>query len=270
MDKKSFQKEIWTYYKNYGRKLPWRNIHNPYRIFVSELMLQQTQVVRVLKKYPEFIKAFPTFKALADAKFSDVLLVWQGMGYNRRAKFMKQTAEIIIRDFNGIVPRNIKTLKTLPGIGSGTAGSLSAFIYNEPVCFIETNIRRVMIHFFFREKNNIKEKDILKKIKETIDVSNPREWYYALMDYGVMLPKKEKLNANKKSTIYKKQTSFIGSRRQLRGSIIRFLLKNKASKISDIVYGCGITDYSVEEIVSDLCKERLVRKSKNRYSIFEN
>jgi A/G-specific adenine glycosylase len=270
MDKKSFQKEIWNYYKNHGRKLPWRNVCNPYRIFISEIMLQQTHVGRVLKKYPEFIKTFPTFKALADADLSDVLRAWQGMGYNRRAKFMKQTAEIIIRDFNGIIPRDITILKTLPGIGSGTAGSLSAFIYNEPVCFIETNIRRVMIHFFFGKKNNIKEKDILKKIKETIDVSNPREWYYALMDYGAMLPKKEKLNANIKSKIYKKQTSFIGSRRQLRGSIIRFLLKNKVSKISDIVYGCGIASCNVEEIVHDLCRECLVRKSKNKYSIFEN
>jgi len=270
MNKKLFQKEIWDYYKNHGRELPWRNEDDPYKVFISEIMLQQTQVVRVLKKYPEFIKTFPTFKALASAKFSDVFLVWQGMGYNRRAKFIKQTAEIVMRDFNGILPKNREILKKFPGIGEGTSGSLVAFLYNEPVCFVETNIRRVIIHFFFKNKNNIKEREILKKIKETIDKSRPREWYYALMDYGSMLPEREKTNVNKKGKIYKKQTPFVGSRRQLRGSILQFLLKNKASKISDIIYGCRTTDHDIKEIVDGLYKERLIEKNKNRYSILES
>jgi len=265
MNKNSFQKEIWTYYQNHGRQLPWRNVCDPYKIFVSEIMLQQTQVSRVLKKYPEFIRAFPTFETLAGAKLSDVLLVWHGMGYNRRAKFMKHTAEIITKDFNGVLPNDQKTLKTFPGIGAGTAGSLVAFIYNEPVCFIETNIRRVIIHFFFERKVNIKEREILKKAQETIDELNPREWYYALMDYGSMLRKQEKVNANRKSNIYKKQASFSGSRRQLRGRVIKFLLDQKRGSLSEIMSACDIKEK--DEIFSALIKEGLIEKKGELYYI---
>lgn len=269
MNTKKFKKEIWEYYENHGRKLPWRSIHDPYKIFVSEIMLQQTQVARVLKKYPEFIKKFPSFQSLASAKLSDVFLVWQGMGYNRRAKFMKHTAEIIVKDFGGIVPRDQRMLKTFPGIGAGTAGSLLAFIYNEPVCFVETNIRRVIIHFFFKEGADIEEKDILKKVQETIDTSNPREWYYALMDYGSMLPKQGKINVNKKSKIYKKQTPFIGSRRQLRGCVIKFLLDKKSGSSSEIMRVYGAQKNEIDEILVSLAKEGIIKKKGRFYSIPE-
>ena len=269
MNKKLFQEEIWTYYKNHGRILPWRSTHDSYKIFVSEIMLQQTQVSRVLKKYPEFIKAFPTFKTLADAKLSDVFFVWRGMGYNRRAKFMKQTAEIIIRNFNGTIPNDLNILTKFPGIGLGTAGSLIAFIYNEPVCFVETNIRRVIIHFFFKKKYDVQERDIIKKVQETIDTSNPREWYYALMDYGSMLPKQERINVNIKSKIYKKQTPFAGSGRQLRGLIIQFLLDNTKGSGSDIARVCRYTKKDINKILAVLIKEKLIKKNGAVYSIFE-
>lgn len=268
MNRIKFQKEIWDYYKIHGRKLPWRNIRDPYKIFVSEVMLQQTQVARVLKKYPEFIEKFPTFQSLADAQLSDVLLVWQGMGYNRRAKFMKHAAEMVMRDFGGVLPGDQKTLKTLPGVGSGTAGSLIAFVYNKPVCFIETNIRRVIIHFFFKNESGITEREILEKVEKTIDRSNPREWYYAVMDYGSMLPKKERENANKRSVIYKKQTPFLGSRRRIRGMVMNFLLKRKKATLQEIGHSCNVSNKEIEEILSLLCKEKLIKRVGVFYSVF--
>src|SRR3989338_1940315 len=118
-----FMNIIWKYYHKHKRILPWRNIENPYKVFVSEIMLQQTQVARVLKKYPEFIAAFPDFKVLANAKTPDLLSVWQGMGYNRRALYMRSAASLIINKYQGSLPHDPSVLQTLPGIGKATAGS---------------------------------------------------------------------------------------------------------------------------------------------------
>jgi A/G-specific adenine glycosylase len=150
---KAFQAQIWAFYGVSGRKnLPWRATKNPYNIVVSEIMLQQTQVSRVLEKYPEFLGAFPTVESLAKAPLSDVLRVWQGMGYNRRGLALKRMAEKVVTDFKGKIPRERHELESLPGIGVYTAGAVRAFAFNEPEVFIETNIRRIYIHHFFSNR----------------------------------------------------------------------------------------------------------------------
>ena len=152
MQKAEFKKIILDYYKKHGRHdLPWRKTHDPYKILVSEIMLQQTQVGRVMAKYKEFIREFPDFKKLAQAPTAKVLKAWSGLGYNRRALYLKRTAERVTNEFQGKLPKDQSMLVDLPGIGPNTAGAICAYSFNMPVVFIETNIRRVFIHFFFNK-----------------------------------------------------------------------------------------------------------------------
>src|SRR5665213_252944 len=223
----SFKKTIWQYYKKHGRSLiPWRKTRDPYKILVSELMLQQTQVSRVTPKYLAFIKKFPTFKSLAEASVPSVLEMWQGLGYNRRALYLKKTAEIVQEKYKGKLPHNLELLIELPGIGKNTAAAICAYSFNLPVVFIETNIRRIFIHFFFPNKKQVDDTEILKLVQKTLDQKNPREWYWALMDYGSFL-KTQVENPNRKSKHYTKQSKFKGSDREIRGKILRILLKEK-------------------------------------------
>lgn len=267
MDEKTFKKEIWNYYRNNKRILPWRNVNDPYKIFVSEIMLQQTQVSRVLKKYPEFIKKFPDFSSLANAKLSEVLRVWQGMGYNRRARFMREAAYIIKKQYVGILPQDASLLKELPGIGSGTAGSLVVFAYNKPVCFVETNIRRVFIHFFFNKRKNIDDKEILQLVDKTMDADCPREWYYALMDYGAMLPRREKTNVNQYSKLYAKQKPFKGSRREIRGKIISFLTSRQSYSAIEMARLMKKEVSDIQDVLNSLEREKMIKKVGNIYKI---
>lgn len=218
----AFRNTILTFYRQHPRRLPWRETDDPYRLAVSELMLQQTQVDRVLSKYGEFVDAFPNFSALAEAPLQDVLLVWQGLGYNRRAKALRDIAIRVVTDYDGILPSEPEKLETFPGIGPATAREIAVFAFNKPVVFIETNIRSVFIHFFFPDAANIPDRSILPLIEATLVRGNPREWYYALMDYGSMLKRKEP-NPGRKSAHYIRQSRFEGSDRQIRGAIIRLL-----------------------------------------------
>lgn len=204
--------------------MPWRDNPEPYWVLVSELMLQQTQVNRVLPKFQAFTQHFPTIEVLAAAPLSEVLRAWSGLGYNRRAKYLHQTAQVIVDQYNGRLPSNGEQLITLPGIGKNTAGALLAYAYNQPVIFIETNIRTVYFHHFLNDKTNIDDRDLLKLIEQTFDHEHPREWYWAVMDYGTFL--KQTLGNNiDRSRHYTKQSKFEGSQRQLRGKILRLLLE---------------------------------------------
>ena len=218
-----FQKSILSFYNHEGRDMPWRHTTNPYHILVSEIMLQQTQVDRVRKKYPEFITAFPTYASLANAPLHQVLAVWQGMGYNRRALALLACARKVMDEYNGILPSDAEVLETLPGIGHATACSIAAFAFNKPVVFIETNIRRVFIHLFFHDRSSVHDREILPLAEKALYRKNPRVWYWAMMDYGAAL-KNAIPNPNRKSAHYTKQATFTGSDRQIRGIVIRALL----------------------------------------------
>ncbi len=236
MTTKTFQKIVWDYYRKYGRDLAWRKTRDPYRIVVSEIMLQQTQVDRVIPYYARFIKKFPTFQALRRASTQSVLLAWQGLGYNRRALNLQKLAQIVTEKYGGKLPNTVEELDELPGIGAGTAGSISAFAFNKPVPFIETNIRRVFIYHFFLGKKKVRDEEILELVKKTIDQRRPREWYYALMDYGSHLGKKIK-NPNRKSAHYSRQSKFEGSDRQLRGRLLGEFLISGSINIKKFALG---------------------------------
>ncbi len=269
----SFQKTVWSYYKKHGRDLPWRPASHkatqdknfPYKILVSEVMLQQTQVDRVLPKYKTFLKSFPSFGSLANAKTADVIRAWQGLGYNRRALSLKRAAEIVMREYHGKLPRDFGTLVALPGVGSYTAGALLTFIWNEPMVFIETNIRTVYLHEFFKNRKNISDTTIENKIAETLDAKNPREWYYALMDYGAHL-KKTLGNQNKRSKHYTKQSTFKGSPRELRGKILK-LLAEKSRTEKQIARETKRSQTETRRALNALAAEGFIKKSRTHYTL---
>ena len=262
MTTERFKKLIWEYYKAHGRhELLWRtkaHVNDPYRILVSEIMLQQTQVSRVTKKYPEFIRRFPNFRSLARASAPSVLSAWQGMGYNRRALNLKRLSEEVVECYKGKLPNEPEALRTLPGIGAATAGSIAAFAFNRPVPFIETNIRRVFIHSFFPSKEGVRDEDILKLVEKTLDKENPREWYYALMDYGAMLAAREKENPNRKSLSYRKQAAFRGSRRAVRGGILRALLADGPMTERSLALRLSEPIARIREVLDILKREKFV------------
>ena len=232
----SFQKMILDYYNSHERNLPWRNEKDPYKIFISEMMLQQTQAERVVEKYFQFIQKYPDFKSLSESSLQEVLKLWKGLGYNRRAIWMKEAAKIIFIDYSGKLPSDPSTLEKLKGIGHATAREMITFSYNIPTVFIETNIRRVFIYFFFNQKSPVNDSEIISLVEKTVYKENPREWYYALMDYGVMLKKKfPSKNPNKKSKGYRKQAPFKGSNRELRGKILDIILKNPGIELENII-----------------------------------
>lgn len=222
MDKAAFRRLIQQKGKELYRSMPWRDTTDPYYVVVSELMLQQTQVERVIPKFNEFVRQFPNVHILASASLAEVLKLWSGLGYNRRAKFLHDTAKKVVTDFKGIVPNTEQDLISLPGIGVNTAGAILAYSFNQPVIFVETNIRTVYFHHFFDTNIAVTDNELRTVIKQTIDTKHPREFYQALMDYGTYLKKQGKGHIAQ-SSHYKKQSALKGSAREVRGRIVRAL-----------------------------------------------
>lgn len=208
------------------RDMPWRQDTRPYYVMVSELMLQQTQVDRVIPKFQAFVSAFPSERELAAASLADVLQLWQGLGYNRRAKFLHAAAKRVVE--RGVFPDTETELVELPGIGKNTAGAILAYAFNEPAVFIETNVRAVYIHHFFSNSDLVDDKEIRALLERTIDLSRPREFYWSLMDYGSWLKKQGVLPS--RSRHYKKQSPLKGSVREVRGQIIASLAKEELTE----------------------------------------
>lgn len=255
---KKFRTIIYDYYAENKRKFDWRDVENPYYVVVSEIMLQQTQTFRVEDKFANFIQILPTFNDLAKAPFAVVLSLWKGLGYNRRALYLQRIAQEIVEKHAGIVPCDIKILEQLPGIGLATACSIVTFAFNQPEIFIETNIRTVFLHHFFPNVQKVHDQKLLPLVAQTLDNQNPRQWYYALMDYGVMLKKKFK-NPARKSAHYTIQTKFEGSERQTRGKILELLLKYQKLELTDLVCLLDHDYETIERLAHQLTSEKLIQ-----------
>jgi len=223
-------------------------------------MLQQTQVERVIPKYIAFLRRFPDAKTLARASLPAVFRVWQGLGYNRRAKLLRDAAHEIQKQFGGKFPRTAAELECLPGVGHYTARAVAAFAFNRPEIFIETNIRTVFLHHCFPRRTNVSDTDILPLIRESLIRANtpPRDFYAALMDYGSHL-KKSGVRLNAKSKHYTKQSKFEGSRRQLRGNILKLLLQ-KPHTPSALARECGRPLAEVHRELARLESEKMIRR----------
>jgi len=265
---RQFSEDVWDYYACHARVMPWRTIDmdgtvNAYHVFVSEVMLQQTQVQRVIPKFELFISVFPTIHDLARASLGDVVRQWQGLGYNRRAKFLWESARIISDRYAGKVPSKEKELVALPGIGKNTAAAILCYAHNTPVTFIETNIRTVYIHAFFDDCYDVDDAAILALVEKTCDRHDPRNWYWALMDYGAFL-KNTVGNKSRQSKSYTVQSAFEGSLRQIRGQVLSLLSQSGHSlgSIQSI-----IADARLMSVMQSLEKEGFIKKHNNWYEL---
>lgn len=221
---RSFRNLVLKHWKQHGRhRLPWRKTKDPYKILVSEVMLQQTQVDRVVPYYRRFLARFPTVQDLAKAELSEVLKHWSGLGYNRRAKYLQGAAKAVVELHGGRFPKTYEALRKLPGVGDYTARAVRVFAFNEPDVLIETNIRTVFFHSYHSsilQNARTSDKELSMIAAEAAAGQDPREWHWALMDYGAYL-KKSGIKLNKKSAHYAKQSKFEGSLRQVRGAILK-------------------------------------------------
>lgn len=241
---KEFQKAVWDYYHRNGRRFPWRETRDPYAILVSEIMLQQTQTERVVPKFLAWLDRFPTLESLAEASLEDVLKLWIGLGYNRRARFLRDAAQVIVTEHGGRVPQKESDLDALPGIGRYTARAVAAFAFDKPSVIIETNIRAAFLWWFFPEQENIPDSDLEPFIAAAQDVP-VRDWYYALMDYGSRL-KKLVPNPSRRSRHHTVQSAFAGSRRQARGAILRYLTHHGSADLETVAASAAAESAPVE------------------------
>ncbi len=243
----SFKDRVARFGSMLYRNLPWRETYDPYAIWISEVMLQQTQVKRVIGRWERWMDRYPTVDSLAASGRAEVLEEWQGLGYNRRAISIMNAARMI-SDTGGVIPKETDRLLDLPGIGPATAAGIRAFAFNLPGVYLETNVRSVFLHEFFPNAVDVPDSVIIPYVIETCpkdpnDWENgPRSWYYALLDYGAHI-KKEHQNPSRRSKAYKKQSAFEGSHRQKRAAVVRVLL-DMQSKL-----GCGA---DIEEIAGCL------------------
>ncbi len=284
---REFKKIVLEFYKKYRRDLPWRQPtlklrhgkkdFDPYRILVSEIMLQQTQVLRVIPKYKSFLKNFPTVRALARAPLSAVLKEWQGLGYNRRAKMLHEAAKAIVKEHKGAVPHSHAELVALPGIGVYTARAVRVFAWNEPDALIETNVRASVLHHFFPEeaehrgmnadkRRKIHDREVLAIVERVLDKENPREWYAALMDYGSHL-KATRPNPSRASAHHAKQKPFKGSDREIRGAILRALSGHSHTKQQ--LFKMPFAKKRLEVQLKALLKEKLITLHVSRYTLHD-
>ena len=261
-----FSRIILDFYDEQGRQFSWRTDLSPYRVLVSEIMLQQTQTGRVEAKFAAFLERFPGFQELAMADFSEVLRYWKGLGYNRRAKYLHDISRTVVDEFNSVLPDDPEVLVGFSGIGKATAASICVFAFNKPYPFIETNIKTVFIHFFFPGRSAVGDGEILALVDQTIDRENPRRWFYALMDYGVML-KKTVGNLSRKSSSYRKQSRFEGSDRQLRGRILDLLLNDHQIDVKRAAAYLDQPEDRLFSIIKALASEGLVIENKGQITL---
>ena len=275
-----FQKTDWDFYRKNKRDFPWRTLRlrsgqaDPYHILVSEVMLQQTQADRVVRYYNTWLKRFPTIESLAKASFKQIYPFWMGLGYNRRALALQKAAQKSVAQYHGVLPKDVELLEEFPGIGPYTARAITSFAYNIPIACIETNIRRVFIHEFFRKKKLVTDKQIFKIAEQALDKKNSREWNWALMDYGAMLRATLSLskggNPNRKHNNYTVQSKFEGSLRQIRGIILRILSAKPTNQKELVAKIEKITlqhPDRIKKVILTLEKEGLIKQNKKNYSL---
>jgi A/G-specific adenine glycosylase len=286
MNCKDFVNVVMSYYKKHGRHdLPWRSgnegVHDSYKILVSEMMLQQTQVSRVIPKYEAFLKRFPNVETLAMAELGEVYELWQGLGYNRRARFLRDTARAVYlgqicvprsdldkKEVKIAFPDTIEGLERLPGVGPYTARAVYTFAYNKQCVVIETNVRACVLHHFFPKANkgSVTDARIEKIMGDCMcEVArkkiHPRAWCSALMDYGTYI-KSTQVNPSRKSRTYVVQKKFKGSVREVRGEILRQLGRSTERKIkSSAIFSLPFEKEKIDAALVGLLKDgMLLRK----------
>lgn len=274
---KAFQNTIFSWWKINKRDLPWRHTHDPYKILVSEVMLQQTQVIRVLPKYAEFIKAYPTVEILAKSSPAAVLRIWKGMGYNRRAINLHKAARILVEKYQSIFPISEHLLSQLPGLGTYTARAILVFAYKQEVPLIDTNIRQIITHFFLTKqaqgpalrgpKGRALENEIEDIARQLIPSGKSWEWHQALMDYGALRLRdvKRPFAQGKLPKKIKPPTPFRQSNRFYRGRIIDLLREQEMTEIKlsqELIHTYHKPKAFFDTIIGTLLSDGLIERVK--------
>lgn len=270
-----FRSLVWERGLEQYRDLPWRNTQDPYAIWISEVMLQQTQVSRVDGRWQAWLERFPTVEALSCASQAEVLSEWQGMGYNRRALALLRAAKAICEA--GTFPCEVTELKALPGIGPATAAGIRAFAFNLPGVYLETNVRTVFLHELFPDREGVDDRELVPLVDLSCPNDSARTWYYALLDYGAYL-KKILPNPSRRSTTHTRQSSFVGSHRQKRAELVRILLAAPqglercaiAEELDRVEVGegrCAVDPQELERLLQELTREGFCRRVGDTYGI---
>lgn len=252
-----FRGIVLSWYADNRREMPWRETRDPWAVLVSELMLQQTRTERVLPKYIEWMNRFPDAASLADSPLDEILRMWNGLGYNRRALALARTARILVESFGGIVPDDQEELKSLPGVGRYTAAAVAAFAFGQPSVVIETNVRSVFLHHFFPGEKGVADRDLEPIVIASLDRTDPRNWYYALMDYGVEL-KRRFGNPSRRSASHARQPPFADSNRRLRGGILRALVDGHSLTAGELGRELPFSDERIHIALGELAAEGFI------------
>lgn len=255
---RAFQRAVLSFYDTHGRAFAWRTTRDPYKILVSEVMLQQTQTSRIAERYPLFLRQFPTVHKLAAADPAEVIRAWQGLGYYRRARNLHRAARAVVELYAGRFPRAVEELRTLPGVGAYTAAAVAAFAYNQAVPMLETNIRAVLLYTFFPGRKAVSDSDVMRYVEKTLVAERSREWFYALMDLGVEL-KRIQPRINRASKHHVVQSRFEGSDRQVAAKVLRFILASRRPvTIEEVAQEVGADSERVCRAIERLMREDMI------------
>lgn len=256
-----FSALIWRFYNEFGRRFPWRETRATWPVLLSEVMLQQTQTARVLPKYEAFLDKWPSWESMASSSLDEVLALWKGLGYPRRALALRKVA-VASERWGWELPCDYAELLTLPGVGPSTAAAVCAFSYGQPAIYLETNIRRVLLHCFFPGQEQVHDRVLRTLLDDLLaDVDDVRAWYYALMDYGVLL-KFLIPNANRRSAHYARQSRFENSNRQLRGLLLLHFSERGALSRNQLLDNLsGFEPERVDACLRSLCSEGFIEES---------
>jgi len=263
------------------RDFAWRNTRDPYAILLSEIMLQQTQVTRVVSYYDSWLQRFPSIDALAAADTGEILSAWQGLGYNRRALALKRQAEKVSEGRAGILPASYEELQALPGVGPATAAGVMAFAHNSFAPYLETNVRSVVLHELFADRLEVCDKEVMAVVKQAAEflegegfssegskgnILDARTWNYALLDYGAWL-KKAFPNPSRRSKQHTRQSRFEGSFRQKRAQLLREILSSPQQTAAELADNCTVDLEETEKVLDALFKEGFIQCDNGSYSI---
>jgi len=284
MEIAEFKEAVLSNYRQQGRKFPW-HYTDPWGVMVSEFMLQQTRAERVIPYWENWMKLWPRPEALADASMETALRAWSGLGYNRRCRYLKESAAIIVNENGGRVPETPQALLSLPGVGPYMSSAIACFAYNFPAVFIETNIRSAVIHCFFPSRDDVRDSEIIPILEAALDRNvpqpspkpsvrehrkgsplDPRTWHYALMDYGAFL-KSTTTNPSRRSAHYTRQSPFNGSFRQARGKVIKALVSMGQCSAEELKLASGLEEQKLYDVLEKLKEESFVAEDGGSYRI---